>query len=253
MKQEGLPLYRRVDLHFVWLGLPIAIVIGAGAWLGVPGAILPIFLLALALIACIVYVWVMLPIKNVIGKSALSVLVVCAFGVIGWFFWFVFAVDMKIQLLDGAASPSGGEEVTIAAVLTNRGKPTSLTHWRATLTNPDGSQFIGEPLYLPGDSVQIEDAGHQISYYAVPDCDLRFETTRALQTGDSVYGIAAFLFRNDPAGKLPPGTKIRIEAIDMLGRTIAGQDFVLSAINAQERDVFACRQVRPASAVSSLH
>jgi hypothetical protein len=242
-RQVSEPLYRRVDLHVAWIGLPVTVVIGAGAWLGVPNVIIPMVLLLFAFAASITYVFVMIPVSTA-KRVLFSIVVVAIFWVIGWAFWFVFAVDMKVKYLTGSKDPRGGEEVRFAVELTNKGKPTSLTHWRATLIDSNGNAYIGEPLQLTGDTVEIEDANSVKTLYALPECDLRYQTVKALQSGDSAYGVAAFLFRNYPAQSLPLDTKVTLAATDMLGRTISSGEIQLSTIAAQPRDIFPCREVK---------
>ena len=242
MVKAAEPYYRRPDLHFVWLGLPFAIVMGAGAWLGVPGVIIPMALLLLAFVSVILYVHVMIPVSG-LAKGFIYPLVLAIFCVLAWTFWFVFAVDMKVRFVTGKDN-NGMEELRFAVELTNRGKPTGLTHWRATLVDSSGNTYTGEPLRMTGDTVEIEDANHMKTLYALPDCDLRFQTAKALQSGDSDYGIADFLFRTFPARPVPMDTTVILEANDMLGRTISSGKIPFSAVTAQPRDVFPCREVK---------
>jgi hypothetical protein len=236
------PYYRRPDLHFVWLGLPFAIVIGAGAWLGVPGVIIPMALLLVAFVSTVLYVHVMIPVP-IIAKGFIYALVITLFSALAWAFWFVFAVDMKVRFVTGQDN-NGMEELRFAVELTNRGKPTGLTHWRATLIDSSGNTYIGEPVRMVGDSTEIVTGSHVKMLYALPDCDLRVQTAKALQSGDSDYGIADFLFRTYPARTLPMDTRVVLEASDMLGRTISSGKIPFAIVNAQPIEVFPCREVK---------
>ena len=236
------PVHRRPDLHFVWIGLPFTILVGAGAWLGVPGMIIPMVLLIVAWLLFVSYFWVMWPQwgkKRFIAQMAATLLCAgCAY-----LFYFVFVVDMHIRFLDGKAYYNLGEEVDVAMDLVNRGKPTSLRHWRAVLIDADGHESVGEPLTLYGNSVSIQDQGGHKASYALPGCDLVSETVKALQTGDSEYGVAAFLFRDYPGKALHPDTRVKIEATDMLGRTVSSPAFTLPEIASQPREVFPCQEI----------
>jgi hypothetical protein len=241
MNSKELPLHKRIDLHFVWIGLPVAIVIGAGAWLGVPGLIIPMALLLFAFAISIAYVWVMLPIRKSLRVFA-TTLASLIFLYAGYLFWFVFAVDIAVRFVNSNDYPLGGDRLKVAAVVTNRGKPTSLTHWKATLRTENGKTFDSIPVRLIGDSVSLYDEGHQITYYALPDCDLRIETSKALQTGDTDYGIASFVFHGLTSNGLSSNTLLRLEARDMLGRTIRSR--YVSLANIQSNDIFACKEVK---------
>jgi hypothetical protein len=242
MANKPEPFHLHPDFHFVWIGLPFTVLIGAGAWLGVPGMIIPMVLLIVAWLLFISYFWFMWPQwgkKRFIGQAAATLLCAgCAY-----LFYFVFAVGMNIRFLDGKAYYSQGEEVDLAVELVNRGKATSLRHWRAILIDAGGHESIGEPLTLYGSSVKIQDQEGHRTDYVLPDCDLIFETAKALQSGDSVYGIAAFLFRGYPGKALSPDTQVKIEATDMLGRTVSSQPFTMREIAGQAREVFPCREI----------
>jgi hypothetical protein len=97
---------------------------------------------------------------------------------------------------------------------------------------------------MTGDTVEIEDASHAKTLYALPDCDLRFQTAKALQSGYSVYEIADFLFRTYPARPVPMDTRVVLEANDMLGGTISSGKIPFAAVSAQPREVFPCREVK---------
>ena len=132
------------------------------------------------------------------------------------------------------------EALRFAVQLTNRGKPTSLTSWKAHLTLDDGRVFSREVQYLDKDGAEIEDANHNKIIYAIPECDLTVETVRAMQTGDSVFGIIAFGFFDLPSGPVPLNTKVTLQATDMLGRTIKSQEIQFAEVNKNPRDVFPC-------------
>ena len=233
---------RRLDLHFVWIGLPVTILIGAGAWLGVPGIGIPMALLFLVWLLLTSYFWVMWPQWKRWRYIAIAIATLACVGC-AYLFYFVFVIDMRVRFLDGKAYYNQGEEVYVAVELTNRGKPTSLTHWRAVLIDTVGKKSIGEPLILQGESVPIQDAGGHKSNYIIQDCDLVFNTVKAMQTGDSAYGVAAFLFRNYPGKALPPDTRVKIEATDMLGRTVSSKPFTFQEIESQPREIFPCREI----------
>lgn len=238
------PYHHRPDLHITWVGAVLAILIGAGAWLGVPGMIIPMALLALAWIGAVAYVVVMIPSSH-LTKSLLSVFVTAVFAGIAFLFWNVFTVSMKVVRISGYAYPRGGEELRFAVELINKGKATSLRNWRSQLIDPNGQIFEGEPLRMSGESVEIVDADQSKTLYALPECDLRFETVRVLQTGDSAYGIIDFLFRGYPAQAVPLDMKVKLEATDMLGRTITIGAVQFSEVNKQPADVFPCRELKP--------
>jgi len=234
--------YRRLDLHIAWLGGIFAIVIGAGAWLGVPNAMIPMALLVISWLCAILYAFVMVPWP--FGKALSSVFLTVLFCIVGWWFWNVFAVDLQVRFINGVKDPSGGEEIRFAVELTNRGKSTSLQHWRAELIDSGGNVYEGDPLRMSGETVEIEDANHSKSLYALPDCDLRFETVRAIQPGDSVYGIADFVFRGYSARPMPLDMRVRLEATDMLGRKVTSGDILFSKVDNQPRDIFPCREIK---------
>jgi hypothetical protein len=198
-------------------------------------------LLIVAWLLFVSYFWVMWPQW---GKWRLAV-IATATGVCFYFaylFYFVFVIDMHVRFLDGKAYYNQGEEVDVAVELTNRGKPTNLSQWRAILIDAKGKESMGEPLTLHGEFVPIQDAGGHIANYMIPDCDLVFSTAKALQAGDSSYGVAAFLFRNYPGKSLPSDTRIKIEATDMLGRTVSSKPFTFQEIANQPREIFPCRE-----------
>lgn len=237
-KKEPEP-FRRLDLHFVWLGLPIAIVIGAGAWLGVPSVIIPMALLVIALAGVVSYVYVMIPISRTL-QTVIALIVCIGFSGIAWSFWDVFTVDAQIRKLTGSADPRGGEAVLFAVQLTNRGKPTSLKKWSAQLIDSGGNVYKGEPLEMNTETIEMMGTDQIKVSYVLPDCDLQFETARALQTGDSAYGIIAVRFPGYKAADIPLDATAILTAIDMLGRKITTGRTLLRDINGP-RDVFPCR------------
>lgn len=238
------PIHRRPDLHFAWLAPPLAIVIGAGAWVGVPGLIIPMALLVFALACMVAYVFVMIPVSRG-ARRLIAVIVVTVFCGIAWLFWNVFTVETKVRYLNGFRRPSDGMmEVRVAVQALNKGKATSLANWKAELIDPSGKIYEGEAIDMTGESVDIQTANGGKNFYALPDCDLRFETARALQTGDSVYGIVDVAVPGYPGQTISLDTAIRITATDMLGRKITTGNSLLHDI-LNYNDVFACRHVEP--------
>jgi hypothetical protein len=233
---------RRPELHIAWLVAVATVVIGAGTWVGVPSVIIPMALLFVALTGAIAYIFVMFLWSRAV-KAILAVLVAAVFGFIGYSFWSIFTVEMNVRIITGSAYPGGGEDIVFAVELTNKGKATSLTKWRAILVTSDGKRFEGEPLRFSGDSVQMAGANNWKTSYKIPECDLRFQTIRALQTGDSAYGLVSFVFRDYPAQSLPLDMKIILQAKDMLGRTITSRDILVGEVDRQPRDVFPCAEI----------
>ena len=138
----------------------------------------------------------------------------------------VFAVDMYVRFAsiskdDHFPQPGGGSSVRLAVKLTNRGKATSLTEWRAYITMPDGTRVDGQLRELAGDSVPIQARNATApTYYALPECDLGIETAKAMENGDSIYGITDFGF---PVSSTRNWNQVKITllATDVLGRTIS--------------------------------
>lgn len=158
--------------------------------------------------------------------------------------WNIFVVKMNLRFITGGPVMYGNRNVEglrFAVQLTNRGKPTSLTAWRSHLVMADGRKLTGEILYLSHqDSVETEDVSHNKTFYAIPACDLTLETTRAMQTADSVFGIIAFAFPDLQAETVPPDTKLILQATDMLGRNIESEEIKFEDLNKNPRDVFPC-------------
>ena len=235
--------YKRLDLHFVWLSLPVAIVIGAGAWLGVPNVATPLVLLFFAWLISVAYVWVMVPARPG-ARAAIVLLTTFAFCAVGWTFWSLFKVDARIRMVNVMPDPRGGVDVELAVELTNRGKSTSLLHWREELVNPDGKVYVGSPMRLVGTFIDIYDGANQRHLHSLPDCDLTLETVRALQTGDSVFGIIAATFRDYPMPgnhQLDMNTRVELRASDMLGRTVSTGSNSIREVAGENLELFSCR------------
>lgn len=167
-------------------------------------------------------------------------LAIASFAFFFYVTWFVFVIHMQVRFITGNAVGRDHEELRFAVKLTNVGRATSLTSWRASLTMPDGHKVEGEIKEIAGETIAIEGADHISNKYVVPDCDLTFETVRAVQTGDSIYGIIIFNFAIPSNQPVPMETKVVLQAEDMLGRVISDRPIRFGDINSLHRDVFPC-------------
>lgn len=156
--------------------------------------------------------------------------------------WFVFSVTMEIEVttpFEGTDEGRSGEVIRFGVRLTNVGRPTSLRDWQAYLLMPGGRVIEGEINRLgPGDSVEIVYANRLSYHYMIPDCDLSFETSRAIQTGDTVYGIIQAFFAVEPHS-VPRDARVILKAKDMLGRSIKTEPLVLG--DPHQLRTFPCR------------
>jgi hypothetical protein len=229
--------------HIAWLIGIFAIPLGLGAWLGVPGMLIPMFLLSVAWVASLGYVHVMFacPTRE---KLILDLVFTAFFIGVGWFYWHVFIISLNIQMVNEARRPDGKTEIRLKVELTNSGRPTSLRKWRLTLVDEHGRAYFGRPLTLVGDRIEMFSEHGGSTIYALPDCDLYAETVRAMQSGDSAYGIADFLFPDLPFDReLLKGSKITLQVEDMLDRPISIKGAPVSQIETQPTEVFPCKTI----------
>src|ERR1700693_3072141 len=119
------PYYLRPELHVAWVSLPVAVVLGAGTWLGGTNFIIPLAFVAIAWATLVVYVFVMLPVR-IMWRCAIAIAATVSLTAVGWAFWDLFTVDAKIRFINGGLRDGLGEELSFAMELTNNGKPTSL-------------------------------------------------------------------------------------------------------------------------------
>ena len=177
-------------------------------------------------------------------SSLVSGIVVLVFVWLFYITWFVFVVHIQVKFAGGFPVNDDGVsrmELRIATKVTNIGRPTTLGPWKAYISVPGEKDIWGEIRAMPGDSIELSGREKVPKKFALPDCDLSFETTRAVQTGDSVYGIVTFWF---PFATLPDNAKFTIQAEDMLGRTVEDRAISIDEINHKPAEVFPCR-VKP--------
>jgi hypothetical protein len=226
------------------VGLIFAAIIGA---LSIVGTTVMWFPELLLLVAFFISIWELLANarKHQWHAAKTRVCVILLIGVFAWLAyvtWFVFKVNMQVRFITGAPSVSNGingEHLRFAVKLTNVGRATSLTSWEAFLLMPDGTKVRGE-ITNQGETVDITGSDRLTTKYILPDCDLVFQTVRAVQTGDSVYGIVTFWFKIPPQS-MPLDTLVQLEATDMLGKRITDEAIKFADINSFSRDIFPCR------------
>lgn len=180
-------------------------------------------------------------------KQACYLAVLILFGYLFYSCWFVFLIDMNVRFVTGRKVSRNGksnEQVDFAVELINRGRATSLTKWKAVLTGPTVGSVRGEVLKINRGWIKILGSDKESATYIMPDCDLIFETSRAINSGDAVYGIVSFNF-DIPGAPLPLSTTVTLQATDMLGRTIKSRPIAFLEVEKMPRDVFPCREKRP--------
>jgi hypothetical protein len=178
--------------------------------------------------------------------GAFLILIWCVYSA-----YYIFAVQMNVRTVTARGIAVGQNtfaDVEFGVQLTNRGKPTSLTAWKAFLITPDGKKITGEIQRFEGEGATvIAHSGPPVTF-ALPECDLAFETVRAMQAGDSVFGLVLFRFYGAQASPLSPDTKVVLEARDVLDRKIDSQEIRFGDLNSGMPDLFPCplkRDVTP--------
>ena len=208
------------------VGVAATAFVGASALVGDWSMTFPIILFSLALTFGLWEIWVRSHAHSWPKKktAVVTVLLFILMGAIGFLAYDVFRVDVRvffINLAEDDRESVHSTSVEMAVKLTNRGKETSLTEWRAYLTMPDGSRINGKLRELAGDNIPIRSANSAVpTNYALPDCDLGVETDHAMPSGDSVYGITEFAFPIPLKNIDIHRTTITLMATDVLGRAI---------------------------------
>ena len=146
------------------IGLLLAAIVGAYAILGEPVMIVPMILFA---VAWIVGAWeIFIQARKRHWHRLHWLCQVGAFVIFGFCVYSaysIFLVKMNVRFITGGPMTQNNhtfEALRFAAQLTNRGKPTSLTSWKAYLVMANGQKVYGEEQYLDNDGAEIEDANH---------------------------------------------------------------------------------------------
>jgi len=238
---------RDFNPNFFRVSVLAALVIGAFAIVGAFVIWAALLLILGALIAAIFEVkhWASHKRWGMFMRGASYVATIGLFLFLSWTVYYVFAVSTQVRFISGGETVVDGrsmELLNFAVQLTNKGRATSLTHWRASLSMPDGSHVEGIPNSFTGETVDIRDDHGAVTRYSLPDCDLAFETARAVQNGDTIYGVISFVF-DTPPRTMPLTTAIQLRATDMLDRDSLSQNFLFGDVNKIPRDRFPCRIV----------
>ena len=241
-RQFGFSEKQAKHRSFELIALFAALVVGSFSIVGGFQMLIPLALLVLAFIVG-TYELVSLSsyfswsgsLRNVFVCVLVAAMLACV-----WEEYHVFKIQMNIRMATGKAISGNAEQYTFEVELSNSGKATSLRDWKAELILADGTKIMGLPAGMHTESIEMQDQSRKSTYYKLPDCDLAIETTKAVQTGDSVYGIISFVFPGALPSIRDKRNRVELQATDMLGRRISSRLISFQDIADHERTVFPC-------------